>query len=124
MKRTIKLIIIVLIAASNAAIAAPPKKWTLQECIDYAIANNITLQQSRLQKQSAIEDIKQSKAAMLPSLNASTNQSFGYRPWVNTNISTVTNGTVSTSINKTYYNGNYGIKPIGQYGMETQMSTT
>lgn len=109
MKRTIKLIIIVLIAASNAAIAAPPKKWTLQECIDYAIANNITLQQSRLQKQSAIEDIKQSKAAMLPSLNASTNQSFGYRPWVNTNISTVTNGTVSTSINKTYYNGNYGI---------------
>lgn len=40
------------------------KKWTLQECIDYAMQNNITLQQARLQKQTATETRKQSQAAL------------------------------------------------------------
>lgn len=92
-----------------SAIAGSPRKWTLEECIDYAMTNNITLKKTKLTRQSATEDLKQSKAALLPSLNFSTNQSLGYRPWVNDGISTVTNGTVSTSISKTYYNGNYGL---------------
>ena len=57
------------------------KQWTLQECIDYAMANNITLQQSKLKKESATEELKGAKAALLPTLSASTNQSFGYQPW-------------------------------------------
>ena len=85
------------------------KKWTLQECIDYAMQNNITLQQARLQKQTATETRKQSQAALLPSLSASTNQSVGYRPWINSGTTTVTNGTVNTKVDKTYYNGSYGI---------------
>lgn len=85
------------------------KKWTLKDCIDYAMENNITLQKSRLQRQSAAEDVKQSKAALLPSLSASTNQSVGYRPWMESGMSTVTNGTVNTKVDKTYYNGSYGL---------------
>ena len=34
---------------------------------------------------------------------------MGYRPWVNDGVSTVSNGTVATSVNKSYYNGSYGI---------------
>ncbi|MBS7318226.1 MAG: TolC family protein, partial [Prevotella sp.] len=49
------------------------------------------------------------KAALLPSLSASTNQSFGYRPWLENGVATVTNGTVNSKVNKTYYNGSYGI---------------
>lgn len=85
------------------------KKWTLQECIDYAMQNNITLQQARLMKKTATETRKQSQAALLPSLNASTNQTVGYRPWLETGTTTVSNGTVNTKVNKTYYNGTYGI---------------
>lgn len=85
------------------------KKWTLQECIDYAMLNNITLQQARLQKQAATETRKQSQAALLPSLSATTNQSVGYRPWLETGTTTVTNGTVNNKNSKTYYNGTYGI---------------
>ena len=85
------------------------KKWTMQECIDYAMANNITLQKSKLQKQSATEDLKGSKAALLPTLNASTNQSVGYQPWKDSGVSTVTNGMVNTKVDKTYYNGSYAI---------------
>ncbi len=98
-----------LLMASKLAAAQEPKQWTLEECIDYAMANNISLQKSRLDKQSAIEDWKQAKSELFPSLNFSTTHSGGYRPWVNSGISTVANGTVSTSVNKTYYNGSYGI---------------
>ena len=85
------------------------KKWTMQECIDYAMANNITLQKSILQKQSATEDLKGSKSALLPTLNASTNQSVGYQPWKDSGVSTVTNGMVNTKVDKTYYNGSYAV---------------
>lgn len=101
--------IMAITASASYANAESPRKWTLKECIDYAIANNITLQKTRLTKRSAIEDLKQSQSDLLPSLSFSTTQSAGYRPWVNSGISTVTNGTVSTSINKTYYNGSYGL---------------
>jgi outer membrane protein len=85
------------------------EKWTLRECIDYAMQNSITLKQAHLTKQTATETRKQSQAALFPSLSASSNQSFGYRPWQSSGMATVSNGTVNSSVNKTYYNGTYGI---------------
>ena len=85
------------------------EKWTLRECIDYAMQNSITLKQAHLTKQTATETRKQSQAALFPSLSASSNQSFGYRPWQSSGMATVTNGTVNSSVTKTYYNGTYGI---------------
>ena len=85
------------------------KQWTMQECIDYAMQNNITLQKARLSQQSAVEDVKGSKGALLPTVSASANQSLGYRPWQNSGITTVTNGTVNTKVDKTYLNGSYGV---------------
>ena len=85
------------------------KQWSLQDCIDYALANNITLKKSQLQKESATEDLKGAKAALLPSVSASTNQSLGYQPWKDTGLMTVTNGVVNSNIKKTSYNGNYSV---------------
>lgn len=58
----------------GAAIHGQTKAWTLQDCIEYAIDNNITLQQSRNSFLSGLEDTYQAKAAMLPSVSASTSQ--------------------------------------------------
>ena len=85
------------------------KQWTMQECIDYAMQNNITLQKARLAQQSAVEDVKGSKGNLLPTVSASVNQSLGYRPWQDSGITTVTNGTVNTKVDKTYLNGSYGV---------------
>ena len=85
------------------------KKWTLQDCIDYAMENNIMLKKSQLQKQSATEDLKGAKAALLPTVSASTNQSLGYQPWKDTGMAYVTNGTVNTKVDKTSYNGSYSL---------------
>ncbi len=63
-----------------APLATQAKQWSLKDCIDYALANNISLQKTQLTKASAQEDYLQSKAALLPSLSASTNQSVNYTP--------------------------------------------
>jgi outer membrane protein len=93
----------------TASVSAQTKLWTLQECIDYAMQHNITLQRAKLQQLSAKEDVSQSKAALLPSLNASMSHNFGYRPWQDSGITTVTNGTVNTKVDKVSYNGSYGL---------------
>lgn len=89
--------------------ASQAKQWTLRDCIDYAMRNNITIQKNRLSKRSAEEDVWQSRAALLPSLNATTSQSVTYRPWPKTGSSTVAGGYVQSSIDKVYYNGSYGV---------------
>ena len=85
------------------------RKWTLDDCVNYAMQHNITLQKARLQLQSSAEDVKGQKGALLPTLSASTNQSVGYRPWQDSGIATVTNGQVNSKVDKTYYNGSYNL---------------
>ena len=107
MKR--KSLIVMMAVFLSASGAWAQKQWTLEECVEYAMQNNITLKKARLSAESAQEDVKGSKAALLPSLSASTNQSVGYRPWQSSGAATVTNGHVETEVNKSYYNGSYGL---------------
>ncbi|MGM9698642.1 MAG: TolC family protein [Prevotella sp.] len=86
-----------------------PRKWTLDDCIRHAMENSITLKKNQVSILSSKEDVEQAKAALLPSLSASTNQSFGWRPWNEAGVSTVANGTVVNKISKTYYNGSYAV---------------
>ena len=107
MMKKVLLLIGGMLLAVSAAFAQ--KRWTLQQCIDYAMENNITLQKQKLTKESATEDLKGAKAALLPTLSASTNQSVGYQPWKDSGMSYVTNGTVNTKVDKTLYNGSYSL---------------
>ena len=100
---------LLLMAVLPASAQDTGKKWTLQECIDYALTHNIQLKKNEIQRLSAEEDVLQSKAELLPSLNASTNQSAVYRPFISTGQNTVANGYVQSSIDKVYYNGSYGV---------------
>ncbi len=106
MKKRILFFSLMLIAVSSVM---AQKQWTLQECLDYAMANNITLKKQQLKQQTAMEELKGAKGALLPSVTASTNQSVGYQPWKDSGISTVTNGVVNTTVDKTSYNGSYNL---------------
>ena len=97
---------ILLVLTGNAAYAQ--KKWTLQECLDYAIANNIQLQQKKLAAASIHEDVLQSRSALFPSVSFSTNQNISWRPFAESTIN-LTNGSMTTSRNTVSYNGSYGI---------------
>ena len=49
---------------------AGQNKWTLQECINYARANNIGLRQAHISNQMSLNNARQSVASGFPSLNA------------------------------------------------------
>ena len=105
------LLAVSILAVSMTAMAQTGKggTWTLGDCLDYAIKNNISLQKQQLNRLSAVEDVKQSQKALLPTLSANTSQMVGWRPWINDQTTTVANGTLTNKISKTYYNGSYGV---------------
>lgn len=103
---TTTLISALLLLASPSANA---RKWTLQECIDYALAHNIQLRRNLLSRQSAHEDVLQSKAELLPSLTASTSQNVSYNPFPESGRQQVANGYVEMTTDKVYYNGSYAV---------------
>lgn len=92
-----------------APLSAKARQWTLRQCIDYALENNISLQKTRLQRLSNMEDVKQSQAALLPSLNFGTTQNMTYNPWPQTGRAVVAGDQVQTSVDKIYYNGSYSL---------------
>lgn len=54
------------------------KQWTLQECIQHAIENNIDLKQKEQAQESKKVDLHTSKYSWLPDLNASAGQNFDF----------------------------------------------
>ena len=98
MKRPLPILLCSLLLSGlrNATAQEASKTWTLQECLDYAYQNNIQVRQSRNNQLSGIEDTKQAKAALFPSLVASTTQSY-------------TNYPSSEVTDNNSYTGTYGI---------------
>jgi len=52
------------------------KKWTLEECVQYAIDHNIQIKQSALNTEMNQNALKQSKLSRIPTLNAGSNYSY------------------------------------------------
>ena len=96
-------------STDTTRVATPqPDQWTLQDCIDYALQQNITIQQNRLQAVSAEIDVRNAKNDFLPSVSGSVSQNLSYRPNAQTSMM-VMGSEVKTSNSKTSYNGSYGL---------------
>jgi outer membrane protein len=54
------------------------RKWTLEECISYAVTNNINLQRQKLQTESYETNLLKSRMDYLPSLNFGSNAQLGF----------------------------------------------
>ena len=75
MKKRFFLSLITIVAAS-VVVQAQTKKWTLEECVQYAIKNNISIKQVELDSQTALIDKRGAFGNFLPSLNASASHSW------------------------------------------------
>jgi outer membrane protein len=82
MKRNI-FIIILLFILSLQEIPAQVKKWTLEDCINYAVTNNIGLQRQKLQSESSEVNLLKSKLDILPTLNLGSNANVGFGRSIN-----------------------------------------
>jgi outer membrane protein len=71
------------------------KVWTLKECVDYALANNLDVQRSQYNVQSAEINYDQAKAATLPTLNGSVSNGYNW----GRSINPVTNEFTTRQIN-------------------------
>ena len=96
MKRRVWIACVALLGWQFAAAQDSLKVWTLGECLDYALENNIQLRQSRNDYLSGIEDTGEAKAALFPSLTASVTQGF-------------TNYPSSNATDRNSYTGTYGL---------------
>lgn len=101
-------VIIICISSAGFGWAQQPVQWTLQNCIDYALQQNITLRKNRINAESTAVDVMTAKAALFPSLSFSTSQNMVNRPYQESS-SYISGSEVLKSSNKTSYNGNYGL---------------
>jgi outer membrane protein len=78
MNRIKILLILLLITGFGESSAQEIKQWSLQDCINYAVENNIGLKRQMLQTESAETDLLKSRMDMLPSLNFGSDAQMGF----------------------------------------------
>ncbi|MCA0958110.1 MULTISPECIES: TolC family protein [Flagellimonas] len=115
-------IAIVLLLFTVTFSSAQVRKWTLQECVEYAVENNLTIEQFELDLENAQIDRSDALGDMLPNLNgsmsASSNTGFSINPTNNlpTN-STAFNVNAGFSSNVTLFDGLRNINRLNRAKM-------
>ena len=98
-------------------LSAQSKVWTLEECIQHALENNIQVQQNELSQQLADYDLKQAKYNLLPDANGFILHAYNFgqtidpftNPFAN---SQVQSNSFSLSSNFTIFNGFRNVNTI------------
>jgi outer membrane protein len=80
-------LIIALLFGLGLSAQTQPKQWTLEECVRYALDNNITIKLSELDVKSADIDKKGALGSYLPSVSGSASHSWN----IGLNVNPVTN---------------------------------
>src|SRR5690554_649486 len=100
-----KLIFPFLFLSLTLSVEAQTKKWTLQECVQHALENNISIKQSELNLESTDADKLEAIGNFLPSLNANANAQkntgLSLNP-TNNQLENTTFGSASAAINVNY----------------------
>lgn len=101
MKQFITLILLLIATFAEAQ----EKKWTLKECVDYAIENNISIQQTALDNELIAIDKKDAFGNFLPTANANASHSWN----IGLNINPITNVAATQTFQNTSIGFNAGI---------------
>ena len=100
-------------AVTNTVTVTPvvlerPYAWTLQDCINWAKQQNITVQRNKVNVRTQALNLEDAKNNRLPTVNFSSNQQVGYRPFQESH-SAVIGSEVISSNNRASYSGSYGV---------------
>jgi len=103
---------------------AQSKKWTLQECVEYAVENNLSVEQFELDLENAKINEKDALGNFLPNLNASTsyssNTGFSINPTTNLPTNSTQNNVnagLTTSVN--LFNGMRDVHQMNRSKLNT-----
>ncbi len=114
--------VILALCGGSFRASAQDRVWTLSECLDYAMQNNIQLRQSRNNYLSGLEDTYQARAALFPSLSASASQNVSATPFSSGNSATY-NGSYGVNSEMTLYSGGRLRTAIKQQEVQNQIDS-
>ncbi len=86
-------------------------KWDLKRCVDYAMANNVSVKQADIQARTSALILKQSQLSQIPSLNYNLNHGFSFGRSLNRNTNVFQDANImfqnqSLQANATIFNWN------------------
>jgi outer membrane protein len=79
--------------------------WTLDDCVNYALDNNLQVKQSQVTVEQSAVDVKSSRAALFPSLTFNTNQQLGFQKVSSQDVATNVKGAKNPT-----YTGSYQLQ--------------
>ena len=108
----------------SSYISVAQNVWSLQQCIDYALENNIQIKQQALNTNYGENQVKQAKSNKLPNLNASIGNDYSFgrsltyeNTYENVNSASLTGG---ASTNFTIWNGSTLTNTVKQRELDLQ----
>jgi len=81
-KKSNLLVLLFVMFTSITAIAQVTKVWSLQECIDYTLENNIRVKQTQLDLKTADQNLVTAKGNFLPNLTGSATQNYNFGSFI------------------------------------------
>ena len=116
-------------ALLSISVQAQPetKQWTLEECINHALENNIQIQQSELNLLITNQNLAQSKYGMLPNINGFASHTYNFGQTIDpfTNqfaTSQVRSNSLSLSSSVTLFNGFQTLNTVKKNQADLQAS--
>lgn len=95
--------------------------WTLQDCLDYALENNIQVKKSKVAQQSGLEDTRLAKAQLFPSLGVSVTQGYVNYPSSDAVSNNSYSGNYSVNANWTLFDGGRRTQAIKQQKIQNKV---
>jgi outer membrane protein len=71
-------LILLFFAVSFLSLQSQEKQWSLQDCIEYAWNNNLRIKQQELGVDIAMQNLRQSRGNLFPTLNANASHVYNY----------------------------------------------
>jgi len=96
--------------------------WSLQDCLDYALEQNIQVKKSKVNRLSGFEELELSKAQLIPSLSAGVSQSAVNYPSDGAMTNNSYNGSYSLSASLRLYDGGRRTTTIKQNEIRQDMN--
>lgn len=116
------------------------RSWSLNDCIDYAVRENIQIKKSKVLEEESRVNLKSARAALFPDLSFAVGQNLTNTPWQDsdnnnyiqgaegtiysneTNRKSTYSGNYSLSAQWTLFNGGQRLKGIKQEKLNNQIS--
>ena len=93
---------------SASVIQERPYAWTLQDCINWAKQQNITVQRNKVNVRTQALNLEDARNNRLPTVSFSSNQQVGYRPFQESHNAVIGSEVISSN-NRASYSGSYGV---------------